>query len=84
MQLAGVPVRDPSVLELALLLRDAGLDETADRLETAYDAEVKVLALTIADREAILRALEEYPDALAELRGVLIGEHEWRRREGLV
>jgi hypothetical protein len=31
-----------------------------------------VLALTIADRESILRALDETPsDGLAELRGVL-------------
>jgi hypothetical protein len=29
------------------------------------------------------RVLEECPDGLAELRGVLLKEHEWRRREGL-
>jgi hypothetical protein len=44
----------------------------------------RFVALTIADREAILRVLEDCPDGLAELRGVLLGEHEWRRREGLV
>jgi hypothetical protein len=43
-----------------------------------------VLALTIDDREAILRALDDPPDSLAELRGVLLREHEWRVREGLV
>jgi hypothetical protein len=32
----------------------------------------------------ILRALEDCPDELAELRGVLLREHEWRAREGLV
>jgi hypothetical protein len=83
MMLAGIPVRDADVLELARLLRDAGFDEVAERLETAYDREAKVLALTIADREAILRALDDPPDGLAELRGVLLREHEWRVRTGL-
>ena len=76
--------RDRDVLEIAGLLRDAGLDDTAEKLENAYDSETRVLALTIADREAILRALEDCPDGLAELSGVLVREHEWRVREGLV
>ena len=40
--------------------------------------------LTIEKREQILRALEDYPYGLAELRGVLTPELEWRLREGLV
>lgn len=84
MMLAGLPVPDRLVLELAERLRGAGFDETAAMLENAYGREVRVLALTIPDREAILRALEEAPDGLAELRAVLIREHEWRRAEGLV
>ena len=44
-----------------------------------------VLALTIEDRERILGALDDArTDALAELRGVLLQEHEWRSQEGLV
>ena len=44
---------------------------------------MRVLALTVVDRESMLRALDEPPtDALAELRGVLLSEHEWRVREG--
>ena len=82
--LAGIPVRDADVLELANLLRGAGFDEVAERLETAYDREAKVIALTIEDREAIIRALDDPPDGLAELRGVLLREHEWRIKEGLV
>ena len=66
------------------LLRDAGFDDIAEKLEVAYDRETIVLALTIADREAILRALDDPPDELAGLRGVLLREHEWRLREGLV
>jgi hypothetical protein len=84
MMLAGTPVRDQDVLELAGLLRDAGFDDTAERLENAYDLETKVLALTIAEREQILRALEDCPDGLAELRGVLTAEHTGRVRDGLV
>ena len=39
-----------------------------------------VLALTIDDRERILLALDDVrADALAELRRVLLREHEWRR-----
>jgi hypothetical protein len=43
-----------------------------------------VVALTIDDREAILRALERCPYGLAELRSVLLLEQEWRVAEGLV
>jgi hypothetical protein len=84
MMLAGIPVNDRLVLDLAQRLRDADLLDTAAVLEDAYDAERRVAALTITAREAILRALEDCPDGLAELRGVLLKEHEWRVREGLV
>jgi hypothetical protein len=84
MMLAGIPVVDHLVLERAGSLRDAGFDETAATLEDAYDGERAVVALTIPDREAILRTLDDPPVDLAELRGVLLREHEWRVREGLV
>ena len=84
MMLAGIPVRDQDVLYLAGLLRGAEFDETAETLEAAYDVECKVLALSIEDRERILRTLVEPPDNFAELRGVLLRQHEWRRRVGLV
>jgi hypothetical protein len=82
--LAGVPVAARLVPRLAERVRDAGFDDTAERLENAYDRETKVLALTTDDRDAILRALADGPAELAELRGVLLRQHEWRRREGLV
>ena len=47
-------------------------------------AEQALVALSIADREAILRVLDDPPAGLAELRGVLLAEHERRVREGLV
>ena len=82
--LAGIPVRDQDVLELARLLREVAFEPVAEKLEKGYDAETKVLALTIDDRERILRALDDPPAGLAELRGVLLREAEWRVREGLV
>jgi len=84
MMLAGTPVRDADVLELARLLREVAFEPVAEKLEKGYDAETRVLALTIEDRERILRALDDPPAGLAELRGVLLREHEWRKRVGLV
>jgi len=43
-----------------------------------------LVALSIQDREQILRTLDDPPEALAELRGVLLSEHKWRSREGLI
>jgi hypothetical protein len=44
-----------------------------------------VVALTIEDRERLLWALDDArTDALVELRAVLVKEHEWRVRVGLV
>ena len=61
------------------------LRAVATLLTHALLIEAKVLALTVTDPESILRALDDPPtDALAELRGVLLAEHEWRVREGLV
>lgn len=85
MQLAGLPVRDEDVFKLAGLLRTGGFEDVADKLTKALLIETKIPALTVVDRESILRALDDAPtDGLAELRGVLLAEHEWRAHEGLV
>ena len=85
MHLAGLPIRDEDVRELVRLLRDQGMEDVAHKLDHALLMETMVLALTVVDRESILRALDDPPsDSLAELRGVLLAEHEWRVREGLV
>ena len=81
--LAGVPVSAESVAELAGIVRAHGGDELADRLERALRDEVKLLGLEIDERAIILAALDDPPDGLSELRGVLMNEHQWRRREGL-
>ena len=81
MHLAGIPVTDDAVLELARLVNDPTL---ADRLETAYGRMTRVLALTIPERDTVLAAIAEDPPAgLEELHGVLLREHAWRQREGL-
>ena len=85
MQLVGVQIRDDDMHELARLLREGEFVDVASTLDHALTMETRVLALTVADRESMLWALDEPPtDALAELRGVLLAEHEWRVREGLV
>jgi hypothetical protein len=61
-----------------------GFDDEAERLERAYDAETKVLALTMPEWEAILRTLDDPPEGLTELRAVLLEQQVWRVREGLV
>jgi hypothetical protein len=81
MHLAGVPVRDELVLELARLVDD---DELGSRLETAYGRMTNVLALTISERETIIRALNEPPPGLEELRAVLLREHVARVKGGLI
>jgi hypothetical protein len=44
---------------------------------------VALLALTIDERAVILAQLEDPLDGLAELRAVVLNEHEWRQRTGL-
>ncbi len=82
--LAGIPVPDRLVLDLAARLRAQAVIGTAETLEDAFDAQRDVAGLTIDDREAILRALEDCPYGLADLRTVLQLEHEWRQSVGLI
>jgi len=78
--LAGLRLPDEDVRELIKLVDEP----TRSFLEKALALDGEVAALTIEDRERILWALDDVrTDALAELRGVLLQEHEWRVREGL-
>ena len=83
MMLAGIAVPDRRVLELARKLRDAGCGDTAARLESGYEHQAKLLALSVEERDEILGVLVDCPDGLGELRAVLLQQHEWRRREGI-
>ena len=44
---------------------------------------MRVLGLTINEREGVLRALEEAGNGLAGLRGTLLRDREWRVAQGL-
>jgi hypothetical protein len=83
-ELAGFDVADEHVLELAGLLVDAGYDETAERLSYAVKWGDEVVGLRIADRLAILDVLDAAQEGLQGLRDVLVTEHRWRVRHGLV
>lgn len=83
MFLAGIDVRDKLIVPLAGILRDAGFVDTAERLETAYDREVRVLGLSPEEREEILRVLDDPPEGLTQLRAVLLSGFESWKREGL-
>ncbi len=82
MYVAGVRVREEDVLDLARLLYDAGFDGTAEALVVALEAEEEIVGLTIDEREAILRTLDDPPIGLAQLRGVLLTEHVSSCRSG--
>ena len=84
MELAGFAVADEHVLELVGLLRQAGYDETADRLTEALRWSDELVGLRIADRLAILDVLDDAPAGLSGLYDVLVTEHRWRVRHGLV
>jgi hypothetical protein len=79
--LAGLQIPDEDVRELIKLVDEP----TRSFLEQSIALESEVVALTVEDRERIFWALDDVrTDALAELRGVLLQEHEWRSREGFV
>jgi hypothetical protein len=79
--LAGLRLPDEDVRELIKLVDEP----TRSFLEKSLALDSGVVALTIEDRERILGALDDVrTDALAELRGLLLQEHEWRGREGLL
>jgi hypothetical protein len=82
-KLAGLDVAPDDVIDLPQRLRNDGSKETGDSLEGALMAGVKRVELTMEEREDVLRALEECPAPLAELRATLLQEHGWRQREGL-
>ena len=81
MMLAGLRVPDDDVRELARLVDEP----TRSVLEKALAFGTVVVALTIDGPRAPARALDDArTDALAELRAVLLREHEGRVRDGLV
>ena len=79
MLVGGVPIDERLLRELARVV-DRKL---AQRLDTALLYRAKVLGLTVAEREAILKALENPPTGLEELRATLLRDPRWRLSERL-
>ncbi len=77
---AGIPL----TAELVRTLVDLVDEPAASSLRMALDDDRIAVALTVVERQQVLRGLEDCPDGLSELRGVLLEEHESRVREGLV
>ena len=61
MLLAGFEIPESDVLDLSVMLRRTDFAHTADTLEGAVVAGLRDVALTVTDRVAILRALDEPP-----------------------
>jgi hypothetical protein len=78
MLVEGVPIDEHRLRELARIVQPT----LARRIDTALVYRARVLGLTLAERKAILIALESPPPGLEELRGVLLRELEWRRAVG--
>jgi hypothetical protein len=71
------------VLSRVFLWRPDRENELAEWLRGALADDLKLLALTLDERSLILASLEDPPEGLGELRGVLVKEHQSRQREGL-
>jgi hypothetical protein len=83
MYLAGVNIALEDVMTLVALLRAERYSTTADTLERGIRRCDGAVGLTIRERTAILDVLDDPPDGLAQLRGVLLAEHTWRIQHGL-
>lgn len=81
MFLAGIPIPNALVLELAHLVDDEDLEM---RLRGALARDVKILGLTVEERGTVVRALDDPPAGLEPLRATLLQEHVQRVRDGLV
>jgi hypothetical protein len=82
MRLAGIPISDDDIVMLIHLLHRVGRADDlalAARLDRAIEPETKILALSHAERDTLLGVLDDPPDGLAELRGVLARDHRDRQ-----
>ena len=82
LRLAGIPLMDDDARTLVdLLLRVGRADDLSDAaaIERGLAVEAKLIALTTSERTAILGVLDDPPDGLAALRGVLLRAHRLGR-----
>ena len=81
-EVAGIRVPRHGMIEVAQRLVLASELQPATRVLDGL-AHHDRITLDITDREAILRALDDPPAGLEELRAVLLQEHVGRGRDGL-
>jgi hypothetical protein len=81
-RIAGLRIAAPAARLLVGILRDAGVHDTAARIEQAIELEVATEApLTVEDHETILVVLgDNCPSGLSRLRRELLEEQRWLRR----
>lgn len=79
MLLSGVAVDDRLVRGLALLV-DGSL---GSKLESALFFRARVVGLTKEERAAVLRALENAPADLRDMRDLLLADDNWKLNERL-
>ena len=79
MLLSGIPVDDRQALQLAGLVGGA----LGSKIVTHYRLRRDVLALSSAEREQIVAALESAPAVFAALRRDLLAGESWRPRTRL-
>lgn len=77
--MSGITVARDQVVWLADQLHD---DPAGERLRRALQLGPRTLGLSVEERDAILRALEDCPDELAELRVSLLAEQIGRQALG--
>ncbi len=79
MLLGGVAVEDRLVRRLVALV-DTSL---GSKLERALLFRAKVVGLTNEERAAVLKALENAPADLSEVRDLLVADHNWKLNQRL-
>jgi hypothetical protein len=82
MVVAGVRVTEADLEALIALLHGASEKQLADRLAAALNEGLKLNDLSIDERLAIQRALEECPGEMVDLRARLLSEPQptWRQQ----
>jgi hypothetical protein len=80
---AGIQLDSETVAELVRMLRDECYFKAADTLDRALTDGDSAVGLTIRERTAVPYVLDDPSEELAQLRGVLMAEHEGRLRMGL-
>ena len=80
-KLQGVPITKSDARSLVTTLLAVDTPDTVSAARTIYDAlyaDADSVNLTTEQRDAVLLVLDEPPAMLAQLRGVLAWDHEFR------